>query len=165
MVASLVCQGLQLVHELFDVLELPIDGCKPDIGNLVELMQLFHDFLSHHSALDLCFAHFLNPLFDSISHGFDGAGADRPFFTGFLEARENLRTVKGLTATVFLHDNWKNFFDTFVGRIATLTPKAFATATNNFAFLGHTRIDHLVFEFIAEGTFHWKRPALSLAAD
>ncbi len=55
-VASLVGQGLQLVHELLDILELPIHGCKPDIRNLVQLMQLFHDFLAHHSAFDLRFA-------------------------------------------------------------------------------------------------------------
>ena len=163
--ATLLSERLQLVHKLVDVLKFPIDGCKADIGDLVQLMQLLHDFFTDDPTFNLRLAHLLDPLFDPVGDGFDRADTDRSLFTGFFQADENLIAVKRLAATVLLHDNGKNFLDSLVSGIAAFTTKALPAATNDFAFLGHTRIDDLVFKFIAEGTFHRRRPALSLSTD
>src|SRR5512134_553628 len=69
--ATLLGQGFQLIHELVDVLELSVHRGKPNIGDLVQLMQLLHDFLTHNPTFNLAFAHFLDALFNPICHGFD----------------------------------------------------------------------------------------------
>src|SRR5262245_49230061 len=39
-------QALHLVHELVDVLELPVDGGEAHVGDLVELLQVLHHELA-----------------------------------------------------------------------------------------------------------------------
>lgn len=156
--AALLSQRFQFVHELVDVLELPIDGGKSDIGDLVQLVQLLHDFFPHDPTFNLRFAHLLNPFFYPIGDGFDSPGADRPLFARFLHSGEDLGAVERLASAVFFHDDGQNFLDAFVGGVAAFTAKTLAPAADDLAFLGHARIDDFVFEFITERTFHRRRP-------
>ncbi len=157
MFAALPSQRLKLIHELVDVLELSIHGRKPDIGDLVQLVQLLHDFFTHNPTFDFTFAHLLDPLFDPVSCSFDGCRADRPFLAGFFHPGEDLGSVERLAATIFLHDDRKILLHSFVRRIATLAPETLAAAADDLAFFGHAGVDHLVFEIIAERTFHrWR---------
>ena len=153
-ITALLSQRFQLVHELVDVFELAVDRGETNIGDLIQLMKLFHQLFTDDPALDFGFAHFLNAFLDAIRHVFDGGGTDRPFFAGLLEAGENFCTVERLPAAVLLHHHGKDFLDTFVGGVATLAAETFAAAANHLAFLRHARVDDLVFEFIAERTFH-----------
>src|SRR5262247_973704 len=102
-------------------------------------MKLFHQLFAHDSALDFSFTHFLNTFLNAISHVFDSGGTDRPFLAGLLETGENLIAIEGLPSSVLLHHHGKNFFDAFIGGIATLAAEAFASAANNLAFLRHAR--------------------------
>src|SRR6476469_7698743 len=83
--AALLGQGSQLVHELVDVFELPVDGRKAHVCHLIELMQFLHQLLTHDPALNLRLAHLLNALLDPVRHGLNGRRADRPLLTGFFQ--------------------------------------------------------------------------------
>lgn len=156
--STLLSQGFEFVHELINVLELAVDRREPDIGNLVELVQLLHDFFADDPTFNFTFAHLLDPLLDAIRDVLDRGRADGSFLAGFLEAGQDFRAVERLAPPVFLHDYRENFFNPLVGRIAAFTAETLAAPSNDLAFLGHTRVHHLVFELVAERTFHWWRP-------
>ena len=72
--AALLSQRFQLVHELVNVFEFAVDRGKTNIGDLVQLMKLFHQFFAHNPALNFGFTHFLDTLLNAIRDRFDGGG-------------------------------------------------------------------------------------------
>src|SRR4029078_6520815 len=128
--AALLGQGSQLVHELVDVLELPVDGGKAHIGHLIELMQFLHQLLAHDPAFNLRLAHLLNALLDPVGHGLDGRRADRPLLAGFFQSLQNFRPIKRFPPSVFLDHDRKDFLHTLIGGISALAAQAFTAAAN-----------------------------------
>ena len=120
---ALLCQGFDFVHELVDVFELAIHRCESDIGDLIELRELLHHFFADSGALDFGFTHILNAFFDAIGDGFDGGGADRPFFTGFFETGENFRCGRTAPDGRLSSRPRAGFFDTFVRGIAAFAAR------------------------------------------
>lgn len=143
--SSFPCQHFEFIHELVDVLELAIDRGKPDIGDLIDIVQFPHHLFPDGIAGQLRLAHFLYPFFDAIRDRFDRRDADRPFFTGFRNTRQNLQAIERLPAAVFFHDHRQTFFHAFVGRVSAFAGEAFTPAANHLAFLRHTGIDNFVF--------------------
>ena len=76
------------------------------------------------------------------------------FSQAFLQAGHDLGAVERFAPAVFFHDGRHGFFDPFIGGIAALAGQAFAAAADDFAFLGHPRIDDFVLNIVAEGTLH-----------
>ena len=57
---------VELAHEAVDVLELPVDRGKADIGDFVERLQALHDELADLFCRDLAVERILDGLFDLI---------------------------------------------------------------------------------------------------
>ena len=67
--SALARQDFQFIHELVDVFKLAVDRGKPDVGDLIEIVQFFHHFLTDRVAGQFGLAHLLNALFYSIGDG------------------------------------------------------------------------------------------------
>src|SRR5262249_37858880 len=102
--AALLQQILELLHELADVLERPIDGGKAHVGNRVEVVQLAHDRLADHRARHFLLAPLLDRALDPVHRLLDRLDAHRPLLAGLLQPRHHLLAIEGLATTVFLDD-------------------------------------------------------------
>src|SRR2546427_12330910 len=67
--APLAKESLDLIHELRDVFEFPVHGSEAHIRDLIELVELGHDLLTHHAARDLGLAPLLDSLLDAVCDG------------------------------------------------------------------------------------------------
>src|SRR6267142_542613 len=150
-------QLLQFRAELVHVLEIAVDGGKADIGDLVDQLQALHDALADFRGgafalrrIDHVLLHFVHDLF----HPAHGNGA---LFAGAQYSGQDLLPFKLFPASVFLHHHVGDFVDAFVGGETLLALQAFAAATNRFAFLAFTRIDHFVVFKPAKRTFHCEK--------
>jgi len=98
-------------------------------------------------------------LFYPIRDRFDRGGANRSLLAGLRQTGQDLLAIERLAPTVFLDNHREGFFDPLIGCVAALAGETFAAASNNLPFLGHPGIDDLIFDIIAEGTFHLKPQA------
>ena len=73
-------QTPQFGNEIVDVLELPVDRCKADIGDIVERMELFHHLLTDHAGGDLLFTRLLEIPLQIVEKPFHGIDTDVQFF-------------------------------------------------------------------------------------
>src|ERR1700676_286854 len=80
---ALFQQTLQLGHELFDILEVQIDGSETNIGNLVELLDAVHQEFSDFASLALALGGFVDKALNFIHQGFELCGRDGALFAGF----------------------------------------------------------------------------------
>jgi len=126
--------------EIFDfadkitcIAELPVDGCEAYIGNVVHFLEAIHDFLADGGGRDfppvLLFEFFHN-LIDGF---FDKFWADGAFFACFLEAKNELATVKRFITTIPF-DGTKIFtLNFFVGGKAVVAGEALPATTDDGA--------------------------------
>ena len=106
----------QFSHELINILELPVHRGKPDIGNLVPILQAVYDLLSYLLAFDLFFSKLLKIDLQGINKIIYHGHADRPFLAGIFYTGYYLE----LYVDVVL-DAFKPFSGTFQSSTRPLT--------------------------------------------
>ena len=72
--------------KLYD-LEFPVNRCKPDIGYMIQFLELGHDLFANAPGRNFLFAAVPEFLFKFIQKRLNGVDADIPFFTGSLDSR------------------------------------------------------------------------------
>src|SRR5713226_7494595 len=142
---------------------MPIYRGKPNVGDLIQLLQLFHDEAADVGCGDLLLRPILQRRFDAIRDCFERGNADRPLLAGFEETGDQLLPFEPLAAAIFLHHHVRNLVDPFVAGEAFAAIEAFATAPYDFPLLALPRIDDLVAEMRAVRTLHAGLPC-SVAA-
>src|SRR5947209_3087963 len=157
--APLAKESLDLIHELRDVFEFPVHGSEAHIRDLIELVELGHDLLTHHAARDLGLAPLLDSLLDAVCDGLQRRHADRAFLTGFLQAGQHLGPVEGFPPPVFLDDHGEHFLDPLVGGEPPLAPQALPAPADGLAFLRHPRVHDLIFNVATERASHRRPPS------
>src|SRR5215472_1721527 len=120
--------------------------------------------MAHHLLADECrghllFARFLQLALDLANHRLEPIQRHWALFTGLFQAGENLLAVKGLAPTIFLDDERIELLDSLVGGKSALALQALASAANDRALVGLTRVDHLVLRFLTKRATHRPEPA------
>jgi len=142
------------VLEFEDVAELPIDRGEPDVGDLIQGLQAFHDELADLGGLHFFFGALLEPAFDLLDDLLEPGNGDRPLFDGLEEPAEELLAVEELARAVLLNDHVRDLFDLLVRRKPAGTTEAFPAAADRKPFLALARVDDLALRVGAKRTFH-----------
>ena len=148
----------QLIHELLNILKLPVDRGKTNIGHTVQMMELRHDLLS-----DLGTPHFpLSPLLEIELNPVDDLlnliNADRPLLTGFFQAIKNFETVEGLPPSILLDNEGKGILGSFTCGEPLLASQAFSPSADGILLLAKAGIDHFAFSLITKRALHNSEP-------
>jgi uncharacterized protein len=135
---------LNFVDELFGVVELPVHGGEPDIGDFVEFAELAHDQFA-----DLLPGHFTAVFVfefghDALGDGVDFLGADGAFFAGAFDAAPEFATVEFLVVAAAFLDAHGLVENLFVRREAGPAIEAFTTTTDGGSVRTAAGVDHLV---------------------
>src|SRR6185503_6120624 len=147
-------EPLHLVHELGDVLELPVHGGEAHVGHLVELLEMLHHHLAQLLGGDLLLRPLVQLGLDLGHHVVHRLHAHRALLAGLEDGPAELLPVEGLAPVVALDHVGQHVLDVLVGRIAAVALEALAAAADELAVTPHARVHHAVFRVAAEGTFH-----------
>src|SRR5262245_26239081 len=90
---ALLQQGLQLLQELVDVLELPVHRSEPHVGHLIQLAQLAHDELTDELRRDLLVEHLVELRLDAVHDLLDAIHGDGPLLASLEHPREDLAAI------------------------------------------------------------------------
>lgn len=151
---SLFQKNFELFFELEDVLELPVNGCKPDIGDLVQNLEFFHHKPAYFGRSDFLVGTVLEIGFDLIYDLFQLGYGNGPFFAGLQQALKELLAVEPLPLSILFDDHVGYFFDLLVGGESFLALEAFPAPADAEAVFAFSGIDHLAFGMITERTSH-----------
>ena len=147
-------QLVQLIHKGTDVLELTVDGGEADIGDLVHILQFFHDQLTDFGRGDLALHLILESLLNVIGDFFQCSHGNRALLTGLQHTAQQLALIKGLTVSVTLDDHQRQTFHGLIGGEALVALQTLTAAANAAALLGGTGVYDLAFKMGTIGTFH-----------
>lgn len=147
-------EPLQLFHELTDIPELPIDGCKAHISYLIELMQLMHRELT-----DLSGGHFpvvfaLEVTLDIVDELFNALYAEGPLLAGHHDALNELLALERLAPAVLLYDHEGHALDILIRRESPLALQALAPPPDARSVLRSARVDNAVIPISAVWASH-----------
>src|SRR4051812_39541296 len=150
---------LHLVHEVADVLKLPVDRGKTDVGDLIELFQVLHRQFAEDRPRDfLAKVAGVNVGFDFADDRFDLLVADWAFVASLFEATAELGRVERLAGLVLLDDLERALLDLLDGRNAALAVAADPPTTGGEAAGLAAGINDGEIAFTAKGTFHGDYP-------
>src|SRR5262245_43966390 len=152
-------QSLHLVHELRDVLELPIDRGEADVGHLVELLQMLHDQIAQLEGRDLLLRPLVQPRLDvgdDVVHGLHAYGS---LLTRLQNGAAELLAVEGLAPPIALDDAREHVLDVLVRGVAAVALEAGAPAPDELPLTADAGIDHPILAVAAEGALHARRSA------
>ena len=151
-------KALQLGHEIIHILEFPINRRKAYIGDVIQVVQLGHGFLTDNRGGQFLFADFTQVSFQVVNKFFDNIHADVTFLTGLFYPATHLFPVKDLATPVLFNDHDGNLFNVLVGCKPTAAINAFPAPSNRTGILAQPGIDYLVISFAAIRTFHEPSP-------
>lgn len=155
-------QLVDLVPETGDVLELTIHRSKPDIGNFIDLLELFHRVFPHPERRDLAIQGILEGCLNIVHRFFQRLNGYRPLFTGAKHPVKQLLTIKRFPRFILFDNDNRQAFDNFVGGKAFGAFQTFPPPTDPAAFIGRPGIDHFAFGITAKRTLHTILPFLRL---
>jgi hypothetical protein len=92
-------QGLHLIHQIVDVLELMIHRREAYICDFIEPFELGHYLLAYPGALYLLYAEADKSLFDILDYGLELVRLDRSLLAGYMEALFYLFVVGTTSST------------------------------------------------------------------
>ena len=147
-------QLLQLRHELLDVLEIEIDGGKPDVGDFVVAPQPVHDQFPDFAGLAFPLRRLDHEAFGLVDDLLQLADRHRPLLAGPQQPVQNFLTVEFFPPTVLFHHHVGNFIDALVRGKAFSALQAFPAAADGIGFLALARIHHFVIRKPAKRTLH-----------
>ena len=97
------------------IAELAIDGGKADIGDIVHLLEAFHDLFADGGGGDFATILLFEFLHDLINGFLDEFGADGAFLTCFLEAENEFTAIEGFVASIAFDGSKVFTLNLFVG--------------------------------------------------
>jgi len=100
---AILQEGLDLIHEFVDILELTVNRCKSDIGHWIQAIQFIHDDVADHFRPDLPLEHLVDLGLDLVRDFFELVKTDGAFFAGLQHSLENPLPVKRDPASIFLY--------------------------------------------------------------
>src|SRR5262245_22163814 len=155
---------LNRVAEIVDVLERAIDRREPDIGDVIELVELLH-----HHVPDLARRHFAHAepeqiLDDSLDRGVHLLLGHHALVQRLVKAGDQLLAVEIRTPAVLLDDLRQAQLDGLVGREALAARRTTPPPAHAGAFLIDARVDDLRIWRVAERTLHGRQLARTLSA-
>lgn len=145
---------LELVNELFNVLELPINGRKTDIGHGVKVSKVHHDKISNVLALNFFIRDVQNGLFNIIDDPLNLDGGNGALFTGLFNTVLDLVLLVSFTTTISLNNHRQGKFDRFKSSEALLATFTLTTTADNTAFLEVSGIKNFSIWGRTVRTFH-----------
>jgi hypothetical protein len=137
---------------------MPVDRCEPHVGDLVELLQLFHDERADFVRADFFLGAFLQRALDAIGDRLERGDADRPLFARLEQPGDELLPLEALARAVLLHDHVRNLVDPLVTREALAAAETFPATTDDFALAALARVDNFIAEVRTVGTLHSSVP-------
>src|SRR5208282_1416373 len=147
-------QILQLIHELFHILEIQIYRRESHVGDLVVFPEPIHDQLAQLAGLALTLRRLDHERFRLVHDLLQFADRYRTLFAGAEQSVKNFLPVEFLAAPVFFNHHVGNFVDALVGREALAALQTLAPPPDRFRFLALARVHYLVIGKSAKGTFH-----------
>src|SRR5579872_6396735 len=146
---------LELVNEVVDVLELPIDRGKADECDLVDRAQAVEHLFTDVTRGDLAVEVLIDVRLDVANNGLNLTFAHGPLVARLFAAGTNLLAVERNPGSVFVDDLEGRLLDLFVGGEPALANQAFPAAADH-EVLARAGIDHLRFPVAAERAHHMR---------
>lgn len=143
------------MDELLGVMKLPVDRGKPDICDLVEFTQMFHDAFADLFGSDFPAVFVLQLRDNPLDRRLDFFGTDGPFLASAVDAIAQLAPVKLLIITGAFLDAHRLVEDLLIRREARPAIEAFAATTNLRAVATTARVNDLVVLFATFGATHF----------
>src|SRR3972149_3531366 len=150
-------ESLHLVHELADVLELPVHRGEADVSHLVELLEVLHHQVPELQARDLLprpAAEALLYIGDHIVHGLH---PHRPLLARLEDRGAQLLAVEGLAPAIPLDHHGEHVLDVLVGRVTAAALEALPAAADELSLPPHAGVHHPVLGVAAERALHRRR--------
>src|SRR5262245_22100392 len=144
-----VQQILELVGELVDVAEMPVDGRKPDVGDFVQPFELLHYKGTDVGGGDLFLGPLLQRGFNAVRDAFEGGHADRTLLARLEQPRDQLLPLEPLARSVLLDHHVRDLVDPLVAGEPFPAVQALAASPDDFPLLRLSRIDDLVSQVAA----------------
>src|SRR5262245_31721131 len=104
-------QIFEFAHELADVAKVPIYRSEPDVRDLVEGFEFFHDERADLGGRHFPFGALLKRALHPIGDRLDRRQADGPLLAGLEQAADQLLAIEPLTGPVLLDDHVRDFVD------------------------------------------------------
>src|SRR5579872_130311 len=117
--------------ERLHVSEGSVHAGVPDVRHLVQVLERFHDLLSHHGRRDFGLTARKQLPFDRGDDLFQLGFGDRPFLAGLAQADQKFLAVVLLAPSVFLDDEETRSLHTLVGREPVPAGETFAAPADN----------------------------------
>src|SRR5213593_2110950 len=147
-------EALDLLDELADVLELPVDRGEADVGDRVQALQMVHHYPAELLAADLFLGALVQLGFDLDDDVVDGLHPDRSLLARLQDGPSELLAVEGLAAAVALDHVRQHVLDVFIGRVPSVALEALAAAPDELPVPAHSRVDDPILRVTAKRALH-----------
>src|SRR5262249_42770779 len=144
-------------HEITHVLELAVDRSKPNVGHLVEILEVLHYGFAQCRRGNFAPVPGVDFGLDTADDGIDLLVAHRALVAGAEQAATQFLAIELLARLVLLDYLERRFLDLLDGERAALAGAADAPPPDGEAAAGRARVDDLEVAFVAERTFHGAR--------
>jgi hypothetical protein len=151
---ALIKEILELRHEGVDVFESAINRGEPNVGDLVQFPQLAHDELADLLRRDLVVFPVLQLLLDCVDDLFQSRRWDGAFFTGFVEAGQELGPIELDPAAVTFDHHVGDLLDALVRGEPASAFQALPPPANGHATAVLSGVHHPILVFSAERASH-----------
>src|SRR5262245_49002461 len=151
-------EPLDLLDELADVLELPVDRREPDVGDRIQALEMVHDHAPELFAADFLLGTLVQLGLDVDDDVVDGLHADRALLAGLQDRAAELLAIERLTTAVALDHVRQHVLDVLVGRVPAVALQALAAAPDDLPVPAHPRVDDPVLRVTAKRALHRAPP-------
>ena len=129
-------------------------ACEPDVRDLVQRLQLFHNHIADFRAGDFLFQAIVNLFLNVVYHPVDVVHGNGTFFARFHNACTDFIDVESLTVSAFFDDHDGSIFDGFVRGETLSAIHAFPATSYRRAVFVEPAVDHFAVKTTAVHTFH-----------
>jgi hypothetical protein len=130
--------------EFVDVFEVAVNAGEADIGDGVEILEVFHEELADFGGGSLSFGGVHEEGFGFIDEVFEFCGGDGSFFAGAEESVEDFAAFEFFAAAIFFDDHVGDFVDALVGGEAFVASLTLAASADGVSFFAFARVNDAV---------------------
>ena len=123
---------------------MPVHRGEPNIGHLVQPLQLCHHELTDVRRRDFLVWAFLQTVLHALDDALQLGHRDRTLFAGLEKPIQDLLPIEPLSSSVLFHHHIRDLIDAFIAGKAPLATEALATPADHRAFLAFPRVDDFV---------------------
>lgn len=144
----------KLTHKGVDILELSVYRCKPDVGDLIDILELVHYQLTDVIGLDLSVQRVEQLLLDIGCGFFKYGNRYRALFASLDKSVEDLVAVEGLSSAVLFDNDKRQALDGLVSGKSLAAGKALSSSANAAGLICGSGIHNLALGIATERTSH-----------